>query len=147
MISIVTQEGLLASQEAAGDEQINQLERALVQAFPPVDCQVRHSFTPGLYSRSIYMPKGTVITSKIHRCEHPYVVTQGSAMVRVNGEWTAIIAPYHGITKAGTRRVLVITEDCVWTTYHVTQKTSVESVEAEIIEPHTHDISILEDNQ
>lgn len=147
MLSIVTQEGLAASQVAARDEQINLLEAALVQNFPPVECPVRHSFTPGLYSRSIFMPKGTVITSKIHRTTHPYVVTQGSAMVRVDGEWTAIVAPYHGVTKAGTRRVLLITEDCVWTTYHVTQKTTVEEVEAEIIEPHVSSPFQLEDHQ
>ena len=34
------------------------------------------------------------------------------------GEWVELTAPYTGITKPGTRRVLYILEDCVWTTYH-----------------------------
>ena len=65
------------------------------------------------------MPKGAVVTSKIHNTCHPYFVTQGSAEVQIDmDEWMTISAPYSGITQIGTRRVLVILEDMIWCTVH-----------------------------
>jgi hypothetical protein len=106
-------------------------------ALPQVDCPLVHRFTPGLYVREIFMPKGTLIISKLHKTEHPYVVSKGHARV-----WTEeagvvdIRAPHCGITKPGTRRVLLIVEDCVWTTFHPTTETDVDKIEEQIIEPH-----------
>jgi hypothetical protein len=48
-----------------------------------------------------------------------------------------IEAPFTGITKPGTRRVLLIVEDTIWTTFHPTQETDLAKIEADIIEPHT----------
>jgi len=97
---------------------VDQLEASLLE-MPQVDCPLKHTFTPGLYSRQIFMPKDSVIVSKIHKTEHQFVVSMGVAFVKVNDEeWEEIKAPYIGITKPGTRRVLVIGEDCIWTTFH-----------------------------
>lgn len=100
---------------------IDELESKL-QAYPAVQCPLEHVFTPGLYSRTIFMPYGMVITSLIHKTEHQFAITQGSAFVRDNeGKWNHLVAPYRGKTLAGTRRVLFIdSEVCVWTTYHAT---------------------------
>ena len=96
-----------------------------------------HRFTPGMYVREIFMPAGAILTSKIHKTEHPFVVSAGRVKVLVeNGEWMEIVAPYTGITKAGTRRLLVVLEDTVWTTFHVTEETDVERIERAILEPH-----------
>ena len=37
------------------DEQIDELEATMLENFEPVDCPVEHIFTPGLYSRQIFM--------------------------------------------------------------------------------------------
>ena len=50
--------------------------------------------------------------------------------------WVRIVAPFHGITKAGTRRALRIIEDTIWTTFHPTDKTTVPEVMEELIEAH-----------
>ena len=98
-----------------------------------------HRFTPGMYIREIFMPAGAILTSKIHKTEHPFVVSKGRVKVLVeNGEWQMIEAPFTGITKAGTRRLLVVLEDTVWTTFHVTDMTDVEEIERTILEPHTN---------
>jgi hypothetical protein len=44
-----------------------------------------------------------------------------------------IEAPYFGITKPATRRVLYIVEDCNWITFHPTDKKTPEEVEKDII--------------
>jgi len=100
------------------DERIDELEATLLQ-LPQVDCPLIHTFTKGLYMREVFMPAGTMVTSKIHNTQHPYEVLQGVVSVQIDmGEWQLIEAPYSGITQAGTRRVLYIHEDCRWKTFH-----------------------------
>ena len=101
------------------DDRIDELEEAMVNGMLPVECPLVHRFTDGMYIREIFMPKGSLVTSKIHNTEHPYTISKGFAKVSIDGsEWEDLQAPYTGITKKGTRRVLFIVEDCVWTTYH-----------------------------
>ncbi len=116
---------------------LNELEHFLASCPKPPDCRVEHRFTPDLYSRTIYMPKGLLCTSKIHRTEHQYVVSKGHLKVWIDGKgWEEISAPYIGITKPGARRALWIMEDTIWTTFHPTCLTDVAMIEKEIIEPH-----------
>lgn len=101
--------------------QIDELEVALLQSGKLFDCPLDHIFTPGLYSRTIAMPITGLITSLYHKEEHQYVVSQGRALVKIGeDEWQEISAPFRGVTLAGTRRVLYILEDCIWTTFHAT---------------------------
>ncbi len=130
-------------------ERTDELEAELT-AFPKADCPLEHTFTPGLYSRSIFMPQGIVVVSRIHKTEHQFIISKGSVLVRVNtNEWQRLKAPFLGITKAGTRRILVIEEDCVWTTLHPTSVQpdneneeaileAVNKIEEQIIEPHVN---------
>ena len=101
---------------------------------------VAHRFTPGLYIREIFMPAGALITSAVHKTEHPYVVSAGRCLVYLENEhrWQVLQAPHTGITKPGTRRFLIIVYDTIWTTFHVTSKTEVADIEAEILEPSTN---------
>lgn len=114
------------------------MEAAMVRSgFAQVECPLEHSFIPGFYVRTIRMPAGFMCTSKIHKTRHPYWVTEGRVRVWTDSVGLKVIeAPFVGITEAGTRRLLYCETDVVWTTFHATQKTTVEEVEAEIIEPH-----------
>lgn len=84
-----------------------------------IDFPLEHRFTPGMYIRTIFMPKDALVISRIHKTEHPFVVTKGHVAV-----WDEVGGVQHlkaghiGITKPGTRRVLYIHEDTVWTTFH-----------------------------
>lgn len=105
-------------------------------ALPQVECPVRHAFTPGLYIREITMPAGTVVTSATHKTRHPFIISKGR--VRVVSESEGAVeyeAPHRGITEPGTRRLLLVIEETVWTTFHPTQKTDVEEIAKEILEP------------
>ena len=102
------------------DEIVDNLEATIMQ-FPDelIEGPLVHRFTEGMYIREIFMPAETLWTSKIHKVEHPYVVSYGKAAVSIDAqEWYEITAPYTGITQPGTRRVLYILEDCIWTTFH-----------------------------
>lgn len=114
----------------------DQLQLVMAQ-LPQTELPLVHRFTPGLYVREIFMPKGTVVISKIHKTEHPYVVSKGVVSVWIDGVGVQkIVAPYTGITKPGTRRILYIHEDTVWTTFHPTDETDLARIEEAVIQKH-----------
>jgi len=103
------------------DEQIDELEALVIKEGNLVDCPLRHVFTPGLYTRTILMEEGALVTSMVHKEEHQYIISKGTALVKIgDGEWQSLSAPYVGVTQAGTRRVLYIESTCIWTSIHRT---------------------------
>jgi hypothetical protein len=121
----------------AAEHLVDSLEEAIkTSGLPLSEFPLVHRFTPGLYIREIFMPAGSLLTSKIHNTEHPFVISRG--VVSVWSKETGAVtlrAPYTGITTPGTRRVLFVHEDTVWTTFHVGEETTVEEFEKRIIEP------------
>jgi len=101
-------------------QQIDQLEEAMLSVPEAlIDCPLEHRFTPGLYIRTIFNPKGTLLTTKIHKTEHPFVLLQGHISVYVPGEEVKhLTAPYIAITKPGTRRIIYAHEDSIVSTVH-----------------------------
>lgn len=135
---LVLSEMAEAADLANVDQRLDELEVAMLRDFPVVEMPVKHTFTPGLYSREIFMPAGTLLTSKTHRTEHQYVVISGRAAVAIEGRGVEILEAGHvGITKAGTRRLLYILEDCRWITFHPIlpeEHERLDLIEARIIE-------------
>tara|TARA_R110002126_G_scaffold49616_1_gene137244 strand:+ start:647 stop:1144 length:498 start_codon:yes stop_codon:yes gene_type:complete len=98
---------------------IDAVENMMLNSDNLIEFPVKHSFTPGIYSREIFMPKDSMLTSKIHKTEHPYIVLTGVAVVHIPEGGVEVLAAGHsGITKPGTRRVLYIKADCRWVTFH-----------------------------
>jgi hypothetical protein len=95
--------------------------------------ELKHIFGDGLYIRAIRMKKGDAITTKIHKTNHPYFVLKGDISVITEDGVVRIIAPYYGMTKAGTKRILYINEETVWVTVHATKETDLEKIEEELI--------------
>lgn len=122
--------------------ELNDLEAEMRRIGPCAEPPLEHRFTHdaagnvNLYSRTIFMPKGLICTSKIHRTEHQFVVSKGVLKVWMGGGWQLIKAPYIGITKPGARRALMILEDTIWTTFHPTTLTDLDEIEKALIEPH-----------
>lgn len=96
-------------------------------------CPLKHSFGDGIYVREIFMPKGTLIISKIHKFNHPYFVLKGKVSVLTEDGVRLIESPFQDMTKAGTKRALYIHEDTTWITVHVTEERDLEKIEDEII--------------
>jgi len=123
------------------DDKIDELELAM-QDYEPVNCPLTHTFTPGLYTRTIFMPAGTLITSLIHKTEHQFIISAGVALVKIKeGEWKRLAAPHIGITKSGTRRILYIEADCLWTTCHATEIQPDDETEESILKA----VSLIEE--
>lgn len=95
-------------------------------------CPLKHTFSDGIYIREIFMPKGMIITSALHKTNYPYFVLEGDLSVITTEGLLRIKAPYWGVTKAGTKRILYIHEDTHWITLHATDETDVEKIREEI---------------
>jgi hypothetical protein len=112
------------------------------------DCfPLKHTFVPGMYIREITMPKGALLTSKIHKIEHPYFILKGDVSVMTEEGAVRIKAPFAGITPAGTKRLLYCHEETVWITVHKTDKTNLDEIEEEIIAKDFDDLdNVIEAN-
>ena len=106
-----------------------------------------HFFQPDLdiYARRVIVPAGTMVITKIHLSQHPFLVKRGHCLVldEATGTEVELKAPYVGITQPGTRRLILILEEVEWITFHLTDKTDLEEIEKEIILDYTPS---LEDN-
>lgn len=104
------------------DARIDELEIEMLKCKDDIlDLPLKHTFTDGIYVREIFNPAGALITTKIHKIEHPFVLLKGRISTYIpedGGKVQHIIAPYIGVTKAGTRRVIYAHEDSVFITFH-----------------------------
>lgn len=130
---------------------MDEIEKVLMES-TPAEFPITHHFVDGIYCREMFAPKGAVLTSKIHKTMHPFIVSKGKIGV-VDGNMDPIIieAPYFGVTMPGTRRLIYAYEDSVWTTIHRTDIKPVSNspeameaaalqIEAMIIQPHTNEL-------
>lgn len=99
---------------------------------------VKHRFADGMYIREIYMPKGAMIVSNIHKTTHPFTILEGVVRVRTHKGTETLTAPYMGITTPGTRRILYIEEDTRWATFHATELKDVQQIMDTILEKRTN---------
>ena len=111
------------------DDIIDRCEDEIAKVCEEGDLPLKHTFTPGLYIRQIFIPARTILTSRIHLTEHPYVISKGDISVWTKEVGTVRLrAPYSGVTRPGTRRLLFAHEDTIWTTYHPTMETDVDAI-------------------
>lgn len=116
---------------------IDELEVAMLENFEQVNCPLTHRHTQGLYVREIFIPKGTLLTSKIHNSEHQYFVLKGKVIVWIDGDKNIIKAPYIGITKPNTQRVILALKNTIWATAHPNPDNETEEqIEDKIINKH-----------
>lgn len=95
-------------------------------------CPLKHHFTDGVYTREIFIPKGTFLTGKIHKHAHPNFLMQGSVrVITENGGYEEITAPRFMISVAGTKRALLTLDDTIWITIHHNPSNSEDLVNLE----------------
>lgn len=127
-------ESVKATSESNYHSALDALEVAMISSGAVIDQPLTHLFVPGLYVRRIFNPAGSLITTKIHRTEHPFILLRGRVTVMLpDRSIEELSAPHFGITAPGTRRVIYVHEDTVWITIHPNPDD-------------THDLSIIEDH-
>lgn len=96
-------------------------------------------FCGGMFIKPVSVPKGSYITSKTHKVEHPYFLMEGEIDLYIkNGdgkiETIPLRAPHIDISTKGTRRFGYCKSDVLWVTVHRTDKHTEEEVEDEVIQ-------------
>lgn len=110
-------------------ERVFALEAAMRRELPLLDLPVRHYFSHGVYARELFIPKGTVLTGKIHKFPQLNIMSQGELSVLTEQGIVRVKAPFTVVSPAGTKRVAYAHEDTVWTTIHGTTLEDVEEIE------------------
>jgi hypothetical protein len=124
-----------------GRNQILRLEQEMVEMLkrgdlsPVPEAGVTHYFADGLYARELFIPKGTLLTGKIHRTLHLNIISKGDISVLTEDGMKRIKAPCTIVSKPGMKRVGYAHEDTVWTTIHGTHETDLEVLEHKLIAP------------
>ncbi len=110
-------------------EKIYAIEDVL-RKVPQVECPVTHHFSKGIYAREMFIPKGTILTGKIHKHQNLNIMSKGELTVLTEDGMKRVRAPFTIVSPPGTKRIAYAHEDTVWTTIHATEETDLEKIEA-----------------
>ena len=107
---------------------------------------LNHKFVGGMYIREIFTPKGQVFTTAIHKKDHMYFFIKGELSILSEDGIERLKAPYYGVTKAGTKRIVYVHEDTIWVTVHETKAKTVDKVIEDVIAKDFNDPKISIEN-
>ena len=109
--------------------------QASMKLLPQVPCPLDHEFVGQFYVRTIHVPAQTLVVSKIFKADFPFFISKGKVSIWLEG--IGIVrreAPFWGMTKAGTRRIIMHHTDVIWTTFHPCgELRDVEEIEEQVI--------------
>lgn len=120
---------------APSREQIERLQAEMVQ-MPQVDLQTEHYFSEsGMYCRKVFRPAGTLIVGKVHKHHHLFLCAMGEIIAWTENGMKRLQAGDVVESKPGTKRVTLAVTDAIGVTVHRTNKTDLDEIEAELVEP------------
>ena len=110
------------------DESVEHHTEAMQDMFP-----VTHHIENGMYTRELFMPKGSLVVSFIHKQNHPSFFLEGEmSLLMDTGEVKRVKGPMVVQTEVGTQRVAYIHEDTRWACVYRTDAKTVEEAEKEV---------------
>ena len=116
-------------------EQIEQLQAEMVK-MPQAELQTEHYFSEsGMYCRKVFRPAGTLIVGKVHKHHHLFLCAMGEIIAWTENGMKRLQAGDVVESKPGTKRVTLAVSDAIGITIHRTDKTDLDEIEAELVEP------------
>jgi len=103
---------------------------------------VEHNFTEKQYIREFRAPAGHTIVSKIHNTNHPIFLLEGEVTIIEESGERRVKAPFYSITEVGTKRIVLVHEDCLFVTVHPANSTTIHEVEEEVVAKTFKDVNI-----
>jgi quercetin dioxygenase-like cupin family protein len=104
---------------------------------PQAELTTEHQFSPGMYMRKVFRPAGTLIVGKVHKEPHFFLCAKGEIIAWTESGMKRLQAGDVVESKPGTKRVTLAVTDAIGITIHKTDKTDLDEIEAELIEPDT----------
>jgi len=115
-------------------EQIDKLQFEMAK-MPQVELETEHYFSGGMYCRKLIRPAGTLIIGKVHLKDHFFMCAKGEIIAWSEKGMKTLKAGDIIESKQGTKRVTYAVTDAIGITFHKTDKTDLDDIEAELIEP------------
>lgn len=112
-----------------------------------VDIEIVHHFAPGVYCREMRVPKGVMLTGKIHKYAHMNIMSAGEATIVNESGKMRVKAPFSFVSEPGTKRAFYAHEDVVWTCIHPTEETDIEKIENEVIVESLETLKLVEEEE
>jgi hypothetical protein len=81
---------------------------------PAVEAEYNHYFTPGVYTREMFLPAGSIWTGQIHKESSINIITKGHVKVVTDEGDYEIHAPYTFISGPGVKKALHVVTDTTW---------------------------------
>jgi len=106
---------------------------ALMKAMPQVESPAQHYHLSGVYCRSLFIPKGCLLTGKIHNHESIGILAQGTLRITNGDISTVVTAPYITVDKPGIKRLGYAETDCTFITVHRTDLDSIDAIEEALV--------------
>ena len=105
---------------------------------------LEHFICNKTYTRQITLPKDMLLTGKVHNFDHVSILSKGDVSVMTPDGINRIKAPATWISKAGTKRLIYVHEETIWSTIHYSEHTIVEDLQNELV--HESDLSWIQSN-
>ena len=102
---------------------------------PQAELQTEHYFSGGMYCRKLTRSAGTLIVGKVHKKDHFFLCAKGEIIAWSEGGMRHLYAGDVICSKPGTKRVTLAVTDAIGITFHKTNKTNLDKIEKELIEP------------
>lgn len=94
--------------------------------------EVKHTLIDGVYTRTLYIPKGSVLVGQIHLKECVNIVAAGDISILTETGCGRIKAGHIAVSKPGIQKLGYAHEDTVFVNVFRTDETDIEKIEAEI---------------
>ena len=95
--------------------------------------EATHVMAPSAYARSIVLLKGSTVVGKMHRHAHINVISYGSVRVSTFEGFKDYTGFNVFVSAPNVKRSVHALEETRWTTFHVTEETDLEKIEADVI--------------
>ena len=107
--------------------------------------KITHHFGTGVYGRELFIPKGNIIVSKIHRGKTFNVIAKGViSVICPNNGYNTYEGPHCFVSEPFTKRIVIAHEDTLWITSHGYEGSeNLDDVEEKIIAKDFEEIKLL----
>ena len=108
--------------------------KGIMRQMPQVAIEPTHVFAQGIYARGILIPKGTILTGKVHKQDDLQIMVYGDILVKTEAGEKRLQGFSMFSSRAGYQQIGCALEDTLWVTVHATEETDLDRLEELLFE-------------
>jgi len=109
-------------------DKVNAIETEILK-HEQIELELEHYFAPGVCVRQLFVPKGVLLTGKIHKYQQLHFVLRGDISILIGDELKRFKTSSIISSPAGSKRVAYAHEDTIWMMVLGTHETDIEKIE------------------